>query len=190
MKINTLEEFDKILLTEADYVEWFIGDLKCVIRRHERNKHLCGYVGVKPKSKLYGHQYYCYTESEKGLSEIEKALNAIIVHGGLSFSGNIKGGCLHEHESYNNDKYWFFGFDCVHAGDISRWEMEWNIKNGFRQREVGEEYRDMEYVTNEVNKLAEQIKNIDWFFNTSLFNKIKIKLWILLSKLGLVKHND
>lgn len=107
----------------------------------------CGYVGVPKESRLYGRDYYISSSSENGLSECEKAINDIDVHGGLTYAGKRK-----------NDEeadIWYFGFDCAHSGD-------WT---GHRDWDSSAVYRDKEYVIEECKKLAKQIKKITTLYS-------------------------
>ena len=63
------------------------------------------------------------------------------IHGGITFSGELK-----------EEKGFWYGFDCAHCDDLSPL-MSGGSHYG--------EYRDMEYVTNETESLAEQLKAIE-----------------------------
>lgn len=130
--------------------------LPCLIRRSPVGV-LCGYVGVSPTHPAHGKEYgsHNYRESE---DPIILKIRDIEVHGGLTYSDF----CVEEdketgicHIAEDNDKTWWFGFDCGHGGDcipcvnvidnLAEW---FNIKNT---------YRDIEYVKNEVKSLARQL---------------------------------
>lgn len=67
-----------------------------------------GYVGVTPKSNLYGTGY----STEHIMGNENKSIEQIIsVHGGVTYSG-----CLNVH-ILGAENLWFFGFDCSHCGD-------------------------------------------------------------------------
>lgn len=57
---------------------------------------LCGYVGVPKSHPLYGK------------SMDHRSVRSIPVHGRITFSDNC---------SWNEDDFWYFGFDCAHGGD-------------------------------------------------------------------------
>ncbi|MFX4303032.1 hypothetical protein ACOJUR_12370 [Alicyclobacillus tolerans] len=105
-------------------------------------KHLCGYVAI-PQD----HPWY-------GLSSF--VINAD-VHGGLTFSrfGHAKE--CENHPDYKpatdekGRKLWWVGFDTAHAGDLIPFEMEQG-----RWIDPTVEYRNFDYVKEQVQKLAEQ----------------------------------
>lgn len=82
------------------------------------------------------------------------------VHGGVTYNDEYKG------------KY-FVGFDCAHSGDIS---YLWNeVLNSYGK------YRDLNYVINEVQLLADQVKAKRWkwkleHFIEKLLNKVGLTL--------------
>ncbi len=156
--------------------------------------HRCGYVGVPKESKLYGKNYtdklnvkmeemYGKTLGKRGIipwfcacfddKEERVGLDLYFdVHGGLTYSGGGK-----------NSKYpiesdlWWFGFDCIHAGDRKDYEYtmklfpqeEKRCKDLMRiEREIygkdgntDEVIRSEEYVAEECKRLAEQIKEYE-----------------------------
>lgn len=119
----------KLIDKEGDFDEWkdvYSGYL-CRIRRVKPYSCWCGYVRVPEAHNCSGKSY----------DDID-----VEVHGGLTFSSKnfptddkiIKG-------------YYWFGFDCGHAGDI----IPYLWKDGT--------YRTKEYVKNEVTELAKQLKD-------------------------------
>lgn len=128
--------------TEPDKKQWLDREtgLPCLIVRNRLGA-LCGYVGV-PKS----HPWF-------GLGYDE--LEGVDVHGGLTFAGPCsKGGkecesVCHSVEPGEDDEVWWLGFDAAHGGDICP---------GLPFPAFGwAAYRDFDYVTAEVQKLAGQI---------------------------------
>ncbi len=107
---------------------------------------LCGYVSVEKSHPLYekdflDDEFDFYTD----------------VHGGLTFSkkcdGDVdKGIC---HLTNDDDSAWWFGFDCAHAWDYSP------ALETYTERWDGETYRDMHYVTLNVESLAKQLKEME-----------------------------
>ena len=87
------------LLQYAEY-----KDMICVVTDSDLLGHFCGYVGV-----MKDHPWY-----EKHYDEVNSHIN---VHGGLTFSSNVIPGL-----NIENKGYWYFGFDCAHAGDICSYE--------------------------------------------------------------------
>jgi len=121
---------------EPDRVSWVDSETgyPCLIKRNQFGT-LCGYVAVDKNHTLF-----------------EKDGDYLDVHGGITFSDHCQGdpekGICHVAE--DGDHVWWFGFDCGHAGDHSpgmHTEIYWdNI------------YRNISYVTSEVESLAEQLK--------------------------------
>lgn len=130
---------------EPDKKQWqHESGLACLIVRSDLGA-LCGYVGVPANHAYYEKDYY----------DIEN----IEAHGGLTFSGKChesddpaKGIC------HIGEEVWWLGFDCAHA---------WDIIPNFSVTELLDErfspwgrvtYKDFEYVMEEVNRLADQLK--------------------------------
>lgn len=131
---------------EPDKVQWpdEATGLPCLIVRNHIGT-LCGYVGVAE-----GHPLF-----EKDYDEPD-----IEVHGGLSYSAfcdeyeNI----CHKVEPGENDRVWWFGFDCGHT-----WDIVPAMAN--RERVLGWDpiiipdsvYRDIAFVKVECRSLAAQL---------------------------------
>jgi len=134
--------------TEPDDAEWVDGPTKykCRIVRNEHTGTLCGYVGVPEGHRFYGVSY----------QEAERDDNDFLVHGGLTYSGELDG----------EDGYHFFGFDTAHGGDFSpglavsmlKWTGEPDDVREFYKEET---YRTFEYVQREVMNLALQLLYCD-----------------------------
>lgn len=131
--------------------------LYCVIKRMASGGNINGYVAVSDTHPFYGKTYHdkIKLESEPKFNgnyiDGEYSLDMTInVHGGLTYSDNhlagIENGLLGE--------LWWFGFDTAHAGDITPFEDEISRK----YRIADDEYRDWDYVEQQVKKLAEQLK--------------------------------
>lgn len=134
-------ELQEKIKSEGDEFEFEYKGLKCYMARHLRSGHWCGYVAIPKGSRLEKSLSYYSTDSELGLSEFEKAVNGIRVHGGITYTGKRK----------KDDPTTYWGFDCAHCFDLSP-----------NYESVGhdEVYRDKEYVIKECKDLAEQIKEI------------------------------
>ena len=151
---------------EPDKRQWIdqATGLPCLIVRVDGMGHLCGYVGVPPSHPAHGKSYsnWDYSDGRKEVpwSDVESAINAISVHGGLSYANR----CAHgEDESRaichvpgigEPDDVWWFGFDCAHSGDLSPAE---DYKGRFACQEV---YRMADYVEAECRDLARQLAAI------------------------------
>ena len=105
---------------------------RCLLIQHS---HLCGYVAVPPGYPLHGVDYEEGCPALGGVSPAE----VLRVHGGVTFSGEMGYIMLGDH-------WWWFGFDCAHAGDKTA-------------DSPGTE-RTVEYVMAECEELAGQI--VDW----------------------------
>lgn len=140
----TKEELEKIIKLEGFHYEFERHGLTCVIHRNS-NQAWCGYVGVDKNNKGYGKNYCFWSESELGLSDTEKFINNIEVHGGITFADKA-------YWKENDDK-WYFGFDCVHAGDLSL--LDFYFKEIPPSKDSA--YRTKDYVISECDKLAEQL---------------------------------
>lgn len=138
-----MENLKNKIKAEGNLYSFEAFGLPCVMMRMEDVGHWCGYVGVPKDSRLHGKNYYTFSESENGISGLEKAINDIEVHGGLTFSG----------ERIANDATWYFGFDCAHACDLCPF-------NKFTIGGLKGTYRDKEYVIEECKKLAKQLNEI------------------------------
>lgn len=125
--------------------------LNCWIRRGPLGN-LCGYVGVNTSHPAYGYTYWTYNNDGKPVTDkIALRINKIQVHGGLTYSEKEGG-------------LWWFGFDCAHLHDLSP-SMEAMRKDMYEGRELpsfckDEIYRNIEYVTKEVQDLAKQLSKV------------------------------
>jgi len=136
-----VKEADKIQMLQVE------TDFDCLIVRHPHSGHLCGYVGV-PET----HPYF-----KKGYDEI-----GVEVHGGLTFAnlcaphGKEEESVCHVPLPGRSDQVWWLGFDCAHAGDKSPIDK----KYGFDYSHVYQTYKTIDYVKEEIEKLALQLKKI------------------------------
>ena len=133
--------------TEPDRVEFKHAGLPCLITRHPRFGHLCGYAAVPPGHPLHGYAY----------GEIETNIQ---VHGGVTYAHSCSGQICHVPEPGEPADVWWYGFDCGHCHDISP-----GIEEIFRPSTVdalwmGAAYRDMAYVRCETESLAEQLAGV------------------------------
>jgi hypothetical protein len=134
---------------EPDKVQWQdeATGLPCLINRGPAGA-WCGYVGVNSR-----HPYY-----EKDYDAVD-----VEVHGGLTFSSKCQhpeGGqslacntICHIVEPDEDDDVWWLGFDCYHAWDHAP-------GTSWRPREIHDVYRDQAYVTEQVERLAKQLKEM------------------------------
>lgn len=128
--------------------------LKCVVIMTS-NAHRCGYVGIPDTHSLYGKDY----------DEYEVDFDC---HGGITYAGGGK-----QSEYPIKSDLWWFGFDCLHCDDSKDYETAKRLfaddKEILKQLALceqldyqfqtydGKSVRTLEYVTNECEKLAEQL---------------------------------
>lgn len=147
-----------IILNEPNFKMFkYNKDHICVVIRQPYG-HYCGYVGVRKESKLYGLDYHVseveYDDETMNpidiiISEEQKGINDISVHGGLTYAGEAMSAI----EDIFGNHYWFFGFDCAHYGDARILDIV-----SFDSSAV---YRDYKYVEEQVKNLSNQLKEIE-----------------------------
>jgi hypothetical protein len=144
-------EWDK----EPDKKQWQdeATGLACLIVRSSSSGSLCGYVGV-PK----GHPFY---EKEYDNADVD-------VHGGLTFAGKCQEvvneceGICHKAPE-GEDDVWWLGFDTAHSGDLAPKINAFRKSKGWPEMMPcsilgADTYKNLEYVTREVENLAKQVK--------------------------------
>jgi hypothetical protein len=135
--------------TEPDKLDWVHEPTryKCKIRRHHYSLHLNGYVGIPYGHVWYGQNYNDTTLPEPG------------VHGGVTFTGRMletKGRAV-----------WWVGFDCGHASDMSPGVVMQLLNTKYEDTatlhlfDKYTEYRDIDYVRNQCNTLAENLYRLN-----------------------------
>ena len=130
--------------SEPDRKEWTAHGLKCVIKRVEHSGHLCGYVAVPKGHPCHGLEE---TRDESGLPSLD-------VHWGVTWTDAHL-----PNEDIEGDEAWWVGFDCAHSGDYSpRYAELYGESRALWRRE--ETYRDMAYVTEQTEKLAQQLAEL------------------------------
>jgi len=188
---------EKPWLHEPDDLDFEADGLPCAMRRG-RGGAWCGYVGVPPTHPLHGlptnhplklpmswferrrgfegvgvFDLFLHAIEGKPLDESCAISMALQVHGGITFA---------DHGRTLRDGYWWFGFDCSHAGDympgldpagfISRMidTMPENLRGKMREIMESETrvavYRDQQYVVSECQSLAAQLNDIEKLLNS------------------------
>lgn len=152
---------------EPDKVEWVDDDtgLPCIIHRG-RSGAWCGYVAVPPDHPLHGVSY-----SEGPDSYID-------VHGGLTYSAPCGEhpddehdgfGVCHMPEEGQPADVWWFGFDTAHFMDLQpglMWVHEAVREEGIKKGhyppdfDMGETYKNQQYVMEECARLAKQLADM------------------------------
>jgi hypothetical protein len=160
---------DGIAMDEPDKVQWVdaVSGLDCLIVRHPRHGAWCGYVGVPERHPWYETGYdtctvdgYCASYTEWGFCE-HTPDKVISVHGGITYSEHATeeipehAGISHIPFPGRPERLWWFGFDCVHSHDLP---PIWAYRHPALY--AGDVYRDQEYVTGEVRRLAAQLSAI------------------------------
>lgn len=133
---------------EPDRIAWTDPDTgyPSLMRRNQFGS-WCGYVAVPPGHTAHGRDF--------NTLEVE-------VHGGLTYGAEFfkdpgKGVC-HVPAEGEPDNVWWLGFDCGHAGD-DNWMVQDHLKGYPRGDEPWHPtYRDVNYVRQEVSRLAQQLK--------------------------------
>lgn len=125
------------------YEDWFEDGIRCVILRGGQS--LCAYLGVPKNHPLAGRDY--------------EKLN-LDCHGGLTYSGEDKGG------KYLPAGYWWYGWDYAHLGDRAMYTLDYPDMMPLTSREqewiVFEVKQDMQgaiWDFAKLMKLAEEISN-------------------------------
>ncbi len=146
--------------TEPDWMQWQHAGYACLIVRHPRLGHLCGYVGVDAAHPFYGRSYNdCDVE----------------VHGGLTYAAKCQGHICHLPDSGMPDDVWWLGFYAAHLDDLSPAIVVGETgKNRLLPQELAEKlrvindrdllenhYRDLAYMRAETEHLAVRLRDVD-----------------------------
>ncbi len=143
---------------EPDKLEWVDEQTgyPCLVVRQPSHGALCGYVGVTESHPWFGiNLNQSLSGNGKNYDVPESIIN---VHGGLTYSdfcqeNNKEHGVCHAAISEDDRVFWF-GFDCVHWGDLSP------AYGHFMPKSNGDIYRNIEYVKREVQSLAQQLHKL------------------------------
>lgn len=177
-----LREIMAKVAEEGDRSEFEHTGLKCLVKRVNDSGHLCGYVILPVGHSLHGKQYTDVMPELTTLNRVKELpvgenppfqiifsalcgavlqprLDLILqVHWGVTYAGTADYLGFHDQ--------WAIGFDCAHSGDLAffmgperfmatrRMDAEESLSCGSNV------YRDLEFVTNELKRLAEQITSI------------------------------
>lgn len=148
-------------------MEWRYKGFPCLIVRNPMGA-LCGYVGVPPGHPLNGVGYNdcvfgCADFNSDDFHYCEHRPEGFLrVHGGLTFADACRddGPICHVTMPGEPESVWWLGFDCSHCDDLTPRLI--SLMGG---KSFGEIYRDIPYVQNEVESLADQLsklKGIQW----------------------------
>jgi len=108
---------------------------------------LCAYAAVTPGHPPHGTDY-----------DKAQATYEITAHGGLTYSNTCQadGPICHTPEPGQPDDVWWFGFDCAHGNDASP-----GLEYVMGYFSFTRTYRDIHYVTEEVENLAQQLADLN-----------------------------
>jgi hypothetical protein len=134
--------------SEPDVIEWRSEGLPCLIVRNRMGA-LSGYVGVPEGHPFHGLTY----------GQVEDVAD-LRVHGGLTYSQACAGHICHVAQPGEPDAVWWLGFDCCHAGDLAPGMMATlrSIGSQGLGHRLAEPYRNVGYVRDEVENLAQQLR--------------------------------
>jgi len=143
--------------SEADIYAYFDDETgyPCMVMRHGHMGTLNGYVGIPDDHPCFGVDH-------------DDMPDSIDVYGGLTFSS-----LLETPNKLGREVHWF-GFDCAHHGDMmpgveallnratakDKVMMNGCQKTAWRGPRAA--YRDIDFVKNEVRRLARQLKDQQW----------------------------
>lgn len=132
-------------IDEPDYLEWTDKETGyiCIIKRVEST--LEGYVGIP-----INHVYLTMEDDEDSLHSFHYDID---VHGGISRA---------EYNEYRT--IYFLGFDCGHLSDfIPYGKLREGDGHVYRSFGRPQDYRNIEYVKNEIYNLINQLKEFNKF---------------------------
>lgn len=133
--------------TEPDKIQWHDGRFACLVVRNPHSGAWCGYVGVPGNHSCHG---------------VDCGAVDVLVHGGLTYSAFCQhgepedSGICHVVSDGEDDRVWWLGFDCAHAGDQMPGTQSLLPDYLF----VGSTYRDLAYVQDEVRQLSKQLAQL------------------------------
>lgn len=113
----------------------------------------CGYVGLPEGHPLHGRKAWGTGGNDEQTSDIVDSLN---VHCGITYADACAGNICHVPSPGEPDHVWWLGFDCAHARDVTPGLLRIGGRD-FPAFE-GSRYRDVWFVSHEVEKLALQLE--------------------------------
>jgi len=142
----------------AEEAKWIHAGLTCMILTHDMG-HRCGYVLVPKHHVFHGVDYGdCINPEHKNEKHCycgDTPESRLSAHGGITFGGGLQ-----------DYKGWWFGFDCAHHGDaqdpsIMSPDMKKKAElNPDIYLRTGGHIRSAEYVANECQNLASQLRSM------------------------------
>jgi hypothetical protein len=133
---------------EPDRIDFRHAGLPCLMLRHPRQGHWCGYAAVPVGHPLYGQKFQ------------DGAVDTIDAHAGINYSSACDGECVcHVPEAGESDDVWWFGFDCHNFRDLGP-GVDGILRADGNSAWPMETYKDAPYVRRIVEKMAEQLAAI------------------------------
>lgn len=135
----TIEEIKEIMFNEGNEKLFTHRGVQCLVLRMPMG-HLNGYVSIPKDHAWSGKEYDEIMQEHK---------YEVPAHGGLTFSGrgsSLGNECLQDN--------WVIGFDTAHAGDLSIIMLARGIVFDRDQ------YRDMEYVENNLKEIVDYMLSV------------------------------
>lgn len=130
---------------EPDRIEWVDHETGyvCILRRNFSGV-LCGYVGVPNSHPAAGKSYQ------------EEKISELTVHGGVTYTGDQESAlecklCSPEAAMVWAASWWI-GFDAAHC---------WDLCPSFPAGDAYTEYRDVDYMSEQVALLARQLRAME-----------------------------
>src|SRR5438105_1894678 len=121
--------------SEPDRVDFEHAGFPCLMLRGQSHGAWCGYVAVPPGHPLHGKDYN------------DEALGETDVHGGLTYASACSGHICHVPEAGEPADVWWFGFDCIHAGDLAPGHAQYGLDSFSAEYDC---YRNAAWVRHEV----------------------------------------
>jgi len=157
--------------TEPDRLDWVHAGYACMILRHPYYGSLCGYVGVDNQHPLYEKDW-----NDANFPDFE-------VHYGINYTAKCTRSVCHTPLPGMPADVWWLGFDCNHGFDVApgtmrtmealrkqigsmKWPEELSAEIDAAEELFKERYRDLEYVKQNCEDLADQLRNIHDGTNT------------------------
>lgn len=103
------------------------------------DSHRCGYIELTKDSVFYG-----VTNEREIQPIVQKSIDGLVVHGGVTFFGTP-----YWSDSKEDNSKLFVGFDCAHVGDTTRYNPTEGI------------LRSLDYCIEECESLAKQLMSTD-----------------------------
>jgi hypothetical protein len=132
---------------EPDRVDFVHAGFACLALRGACHGAWCAYVGVPSDHPAYGKNY----------DDVD-----VGVHGGLTYAGKCREPICHVPEPGMPDDVWWFGFDCAHAWDLAPGHealaRPFRIAHPPPDGMPEDVYRDLPFVRQQIESLAEQLR--------------------------------